>query len=128
MSAPYLRRLAGRVIGGDLPPATDAPVFAFAWDEADPREVTVSPAGTRDMRKPVSSVIGRIELQDLEGRAVAQLGPAPTADRSQPLRLAAGPGDYRLAVIGQVGFADKTTMPFVVRSRIVTLTERQDIK
>ncbi|NLE66950.1 MAG: family 10 glycosylhydrolase, partial [Lentisphaerae bacterium] len=121
MPAQYLRRLAGRVIGGNLPPATDAPVFEFDWPDPDPRLVTVSPAKARPMRKPVSSVSGRLELQDMEGRAVAQLGPAPAAGHSQCLRLTASPGSYRVAVVGQVRFKDESTAPFVFRSRVVAL-------
>jgi len=133
MSAQYLKRLADCVIGGSLPPTTDAPIFEFAWAEADPQQVTVSPAEARPMRKPVSSVSGRLELQDLEGRAVAQLGPAPSAGgaealrapgQPQQLRLTAPPGDYRLAVVGQVTFEDKSTAPFVCRSRVLTLGVR----
>jgi hypothetical protein len=124
MSAQYLKRLADCVIGGSLPPTTDAPIFEFAWAEADPQQATVSLVKARPMRKPVSSVSGRLELQDLEGRAVAQLGPAPSAGRPQQLRLTAPPGDYRLAVVGQVTFEDKSTAPFVCRSRVVTLGVR----
>jgi len=124
MSAQYLKRLAGRVIGGSLPPTTDAPIFEFAWAEAEPRKVTVSLAKARPMRKPVSSVSGRLELQDLEGQAVAQLGPAPSAGQPRQVHIAAPPGDYRLTVVGQLAFEDKSTMPFVCRSRVVTLGVR----
>lgn len=121
MSAPYLRRLAGRVMGGSLPPTTDAPVFEFTPAEAHPRKVSVSLAKVRPMRKPVSAVSGRLELQDLEGQAVAQLGPAPSAGQPRQVYIVAPAGDYRLAVVGQLAFEDKSTMPFVSRSRVVTL-------
>lgn len=121
MSAQYLRRLAGRVIGGNVPPMTDAPVFEFTWAEADPQQATVTLVRTRPMRKTVSSVSGKLELQDLEGRTVAHLGPAPTPGRPQQVHLTAPPGDYRIAVVGEIAFEDKSTAPFVTRSRVVSL-------
>jgi len=122
MSGRYLRRLAGRVIGGRVPATTDAPVFAFAFAQADPRLVAVSLAKVRPMRKPVSSVSGKLELQDLEGHRVAQLGPAPTAQARQ-VRITAAPGEYRVAVVGEIVFEDGSKMPFITRSRVVTLDQ-----
>ena len=124
MSAEYLRHLAGRVLGGKLPPATDAPAYEFVWDEADPRRVTVAFAGARPMRKPVSSVRGKLELQDLEGRNAAQLGPAPADGQPRQFHIAAPAGEYRLAVIGQIAFEDGSVTPFVTRNRVVTLAGR----
>lgn len=121
MSAPYLRRLAGRVIGGEVLPATDAPVFGFDWSGPNPRIATVALAGPRPMRQPVTSVSGRLELQDTTGRAVAALGPAPSVGTPRQVRLAAPAGAYRLAVVGQMGFADGSAAPFVCRSRVLAL-------
>ena len=121
MSGQYLRRLAGRVIGGTLPPATDAPVFEFVSAEAEPRQVTVALAGARPMREPVSSVHGTLELQDLEGRTVAALGLAPTPGQPRQCHITAPAGEYRLAVVGQIAFEDGSITPFVSRSRVVTL-------
>jgi len=124
MSAPYLRRLAGRVVGGTVPPLTDAPIFEFAWSALDPEEVTVSLVKLRPMRQPVASVRGTLELQDVEGHTVAQLGPAPAAGQPRQLRLSAPPGDYRIAAVGLATFADDSTAPFVCRSRLITLGAR----
>ena len=121
MSGEYLKHLANRVIGGSLPPTTDAPVFGFAFDKADPRQVTVSLIRARPMRKPVSSVNGKLELQDLEGRTVLQLGPAPLAGARRQIHITAPAGDYRLAAVGHLTFGDKSTMPFVSRSRVFAL-------
>ena len=124
MSVQYLSRLAGRVIGGQLPPTTDAPVYEFVSNEADPRQVTVALVGARPMRKPVSSVRGGLELQDLEGRVVAQLGPVGGTGEPRQVRITAPAGAYRLAVVGQIVFEDGVTAPFVSRSRVITLAAR----
>jgi len=123
MSGEYLRRLAGRVIGGRSMPSTDAPVFRFEFATDDPRQVTVSLVRVRPMRQPVVSLSGSLELQDLEGRTVEQLGPAPSKGKPRRVRLSASPGTYRLAVVGQLVFDDQSANPFVTRSRVVTMPE-----
>lgn len=96
----------------------NAPQVRF--EETAAGTVKVSVAGPGQQRRAVKSFSGRIELQNLEGRKLADLGELPATGKSQDVKLAATPnaGGLRLAAVGTMSYADGTSQAFVVRSPV----------
>ncbi len=92
----------------------DAPVVEAPGEAL---EVEVTTVATGAQRRPVTAVSGTVELQDMDGKALAGLGPMPPVGESAKLKVAKRPGRWRLAVVGELKFAEGAPQRFIVRSR-----------
>jgi uncharacterized lipoprotein YddW (UPF0748 family) len=96
----------------------NAPLFAFETPTGDATsgrvEVTVLSAG--EHRQAVAGLSGEVQLQDLDGGVVQKLGEMPPVGRSLQVSLPAREGRFRVAVAGELQFADGSRQPFLRRS------------
>lgn len=123
MAATLLPKLALGIAAAPSTAPHAGPLVRFA--PAGPGAVKVSVLGSGQHRQPVEGFAGRLELQDVEGRRVADLGALPATGQSVEVQIdlaSIAPG-LRLAAVGTMVFADGTSQPFVVRSqpRVITL-------
>lgn len=99
--------------------------FVTAYDQRDEPiqvqeetlPVTVELVSPGRHRKVVRSVTGTLELQDMTGKPLAQLGPLPAAGAKTVVRVTRQAGFVRVAAVGTLTFAGGSTQPFVTRSR-----------
>ncbi len=68
-------------------------------------------------RRQVIGMTGTIELQDLDGNAVAELGDLPEVGESVAVEMAKREGVFRLAAVGEMTFEGGATERFIRRSR-----------
>lgn len=81
--------------------------------------VRVTVVGPGQHRQAVKSFSGRLQLQDMGGRKLADLGelPAPGESATVKLTATANGGGQRVAAAGAMVFVDGTSQAFMVRSR-----------
>lgn len=95
------------------------PVVRFEQAGGGLTPVQVSVVGPGQHRQAIKSFSGRLELQDMTGKKLADLGELPATGKGVEVKLSATPnaGGLRLAAVGTMTFADGSTQPFVVRSK-----------
>jgi hypothetical protein len=82
-------------------------------------KVNVFTVSNGQHRQKVTDLTGKLELQDTEGRKLADLGELPRVGQGVEVTLTATPnaGGIRIAAVGVLTYADGSKQPFVTRSR-----------
>ncbi len=97
-----------------FPTKSDTPVLA-PEDDSLAVEVTVTSWGHHALK--ATGATGTVELQDVQGHSVADLGALPPLTQEIAVRVGRHGGVLRLAAVGELTFADGTRKRFIRRSR-----------
>jgi uncharacterized lipoprotein YddW (UPF0748 family) len=105
----------------------NAPLVRFTTDldseepvvecDGDALTVEVAMVSLGAHRRQVIGMTGTIELQDLDGNALAELGDLPEVGESVAVEIAKREGVFRLAAVGELTFEGGATERFIRRSR-----------
>jgi uncharacterized lipoprotein YddW (UPF0748 family) len=79
--------------------------------------VRVTVVGPGQHRQAVNTLSGHIELQDMGGKKLADLGELPATGKSVDVKVIPIAESVRVAAVGVMVFADASRLAFVVRSR-----------
>jgi len=92
---------------------------------ADKQVIEATVQGRGPWPEPVASLDATLLLQGLDGRDIRPIGKKQTVGRGRngtwEVEPLLEPGTYRLAIVGQVTFADDSTRPYICRSRPVRI-------